>query len=145
MLILKSIIIILLIGTLITFIVVGMFFLPDIKSANVIHLINPFEYNSSNETAVGPKPHSLDQILPVVPRPFNPASNQQGRNPVISDGSDPDPEIQRRRNFVKRMTKHAWDNYVKYAWGDNELRPISKKGHSAGIFGNSKLGMTIIE
>ena len=109
MLILKSIIIILLIGTLITFIVVGMFFLPDIKSANVIHLINPFELASSNETAVGPKPHSLDQILPVVPRPIDPALNQhQARNlPVISDGSDPDPEIQRRRNFIKRMTKHA--------------------------------------
>lgn len=43
------------------------------------------------------------------------------------------------------MMKHAWDNYVKYSWGDNELRPISRKGHSASIFGTSSLGATIVD
>ena len=43
------------------------------------------------------------------------------------------------------MMKHAWDNYVKYAWGANELRPISKKGHSASIFGSLSLGATIVD
>lgn len=41
--------------------------------------------------------------------------------------------------------KHAWDNYEKYAWGANELRPISKRGHSASIFGSLSLGATIID
>ena len=44
-----------------------------------------------------------------------------------------------------QMMKHAWDNYVKYAWGANELKPISRKGHSASIFGNTALGATIVD
>ena len=40
-----------------------------------------------------------------------------------------------------------WSNYEKFAWGENELRPISKVGHSANIFGTSatKLGATIVD
>lgn len=41
--------------------------------------------------------------------------------------------------------KHGWDNYVRYAWGKNELRPISKRGHSASIFGASNMGATIVD
>ena len=41
--------------------------------------------------------------------------------------------------------KHGWDNYVRYAWGKNELRPISKRGHSASIFGASTMGATIVD
>lgn len=41
--------------------------------------------------------------------------------------------------------KHAWENYIRYAWGKNELKPISKRGHSAGIFGKSTLGATIVD
>ncbi|KAJ8869391.1 hypothetical protein PR048_030967 [Dryococelus australis] len=44
-----------------------------------------------------------------------------------------------------QMMKHAWDNYVRYAWGKNELRPISKRGHSASIFGSQSLGATIVD
>lgn len=47
--------------------------------------------------------------------------------------------------FVFQMAQHAWDNYVKYAWGKNELRPISKRGHSASIFGTMPLGATILD
>ena len=43
------------------------------------------------------------------------------------------------------MMKHAWDNYVSFAWGENELRPVSKSGHSASIFGSSSMGATIID
>ena len=43
------------------------------------------------------------------------------------------------------MMKHAWSNYVLYAWGSNELKPISRKGHSASIFGNTALGATIVD
>ena len=41
--------------------------------------------------------------------------------------------------------KHAWDSYVKYAWGYNELRPISRRAHFPGIFGSSPLGATIVD
>ena len=40
---------------------------------------------------------------------------------------------------------HAWDNYVRYAWGKNELRPITKRGHTASIFGTGALGATIVD
>ena len=43
------------------------------------------------------------------------------------------------------MMKHAWSGYVKYAWGANELKPISAKGHSASIFGSRHLGATIVD
>ena len=43
------------------------------------------------------------------------------------------------------MAKHAWDGYVQYAWGQNELKPISKKGHSAAVFGKTPLGATIVD
>jgi mannosyl-oligosaccharide alpha-1,2-mannosidase len=43
------------------------------------------------------------------------------------------------------MMVHAWQNYVEFAWGENELRPVTRTGHSAGIFGKSKLGATIVD
>ena len=43
------------------------------------------------------------------------------------------------------MMRHAWDNYVTYAWGRNELRPVSKRGHSASVFGSSPMGATVVD
>ena len=43
------------------------------------------------------------------------------------------------------MMVHAWNGYKEYAWGSNELRPISKRGHSASIFGTLSLGATIVD
>eukprot|EP00729_Bicosta_minor_P006128 gene6128-34039_t len=59
--------------------------------------------------------------------------------------SEEDPEVVRRRNFVRGMMKSAWDGYAAHAWGANELMPKAKKGHSAGIFGVSKMGATIVD
>ena len=41
--------------------------------------------------------------------------------------------------------KHAWNSYSAYAWGDNELAPVSRKGHSTSIFGAYKFGATIVD
>ena len=47
---------------------------------------------------------------------------------------------------TSQMARHAWQGYVDYAWGENELKPISKRGHSASIFGkNTRLGATIVD
>lgn len=43
------------------------------------------------------------------------------------------------------MMKNAWDTYVLYAWGKNELRPISRKGHNPNIFGSFDIGATIVD
>lgn len=50
-----------------------------------------------------------------------------------------------RRVTVKQMMKFAWDGYRKYAWGSNELKPISKTGHSASIFGSGDIGSSIVD
>ncbi|KZC09913.1 Mannosyl-oligosaccharide 1,2-alpha-mannosidase IB [Dufourea novaeangliae] len=87
-----------------------------------------FSNRQSEQSAVGPPP------VPV-PGPYviNPP------NPPLDDVTN------QRREKIKEMMKHGWDNYVRYAWGKNELRPISKKGHSASIFGASNMGATIVD
>ena len=48
--------------------------------------------------------------------------------------------------FLSKMALFGWHMYEKYAWGDNELKPVSMTGHSAGIFGSStKFGATIVD
>lgn len=43
------------------------------------------------------------------------------------------------------MMQHAWSNYVRFSWGKNELKPISKRGHTGSIFGNMPMGATILD
>ena len=44
------------------------------------------------------------------------------------------------------MMKTAWDGYVEHAFGQNELKPISKTGHSAGIFGGgASMGASVVD
>ncbi len=43
------------------------------------------------------------------------------------------------------MVKEAWHAYILYAKGQNELKPMSKRGHSAMIFGKTPLGATIVD
>ena len=47
--------------------------------------------------------------------------------------------------FLLKMVLHAWRGYKTYAWGKNELRPVSKRGHTAGIFGRQDMGATIVD
>ncbi|GAB4814643.1 hypothetical protein N2152v2_001689 [Parachlorella kessleri] len=52
-----------------------------------------------------------------------------------------DEEVARRRGEVVEAMRHAWGGYVQYAWGHDELAPVSKKGKDG--FGG--LGATIID
>ncbi|KAM0728702.1 Mannosyl-oligosaccharide alpha-1,2-mannosidase IA [Formica fusca] len=83
--------------------------------------------------------HKEETILVTVP----PAPAD--KLPLTVGGEDKDHVARQRRDKVKEMMKHGWDNYVRYAWGKNELRPISKRGHSASIFGASNMGATIVD
>ncbi|XDV39618.1 hypothetical protein PO909_008829 [Leuciscus waleckii] len=38
------------------------------------------------------------------------------------------------RGLEEAMMKFAWDNYKSYAWGKNELRPLTKNGHIGNMF-----------
>ncbi len=43
------------------------------------------------------------------------------------------------------MTQFAWKNYVRYAWGHNELKPLSKTFHNPNVLGWVPLGATIVD
>ncbi|XP_066532587.1 mannosyl-oligosaccharide 1,2-alpha-mannosidase IA [Hoplias malabaricus] len=65
--------------------------------------------------------------------------------PPGATGHEPgDPDTREKRAKIKEMMQFAWDNYKRYAWGSNELRPVSKQGHSSNLFGSLK-GATIID
>ncbi|XP_034479998.1 mannosyl-oligosaccharide alpha-1,2-mannosidase IA isoform X2 [Drosophila innubila] len=56
-----------------------------------------------------------------------------------------DSSMEEKRQKVKEMMEHAWHNYKLYAWGKNELRPLSQRPHSGSIFGSYDLGATIVD
>ncbi|XP_040193064.1 mannosyl-oligosaccharide 1,2-alpha-mannosidase IC [Rana temporaria] len=64
--------------------------------------------------------------------------------PLGNHHKQKDPETRERRNKIKEMMKFAWDSYKKYAWGENELRPLTKDGHFGSLFGGLK-GATIVD
>ena len=72
-------------------------------------------------------------------------SHSNVNNPPPGDLSDTVvPPLQRthneRQGEVVAMFKHAWMGYTKYAWGQDELHPISKSGG-----GSFHMGLTIID
>ncbi|XP_016395984.1 mannosyl-oligosaccharide 1,2-alpha-mannosidase IC-like [Sinocyclocheilus rhinocerous] len=42
------------------------------------------------------------------------------------------------------MMKFAWDNYKRYAWGKNELRPLTRNGNTGNMFGGLR-GASIVD
>lgn len=76
-----------------------------------------------------------DDILPVI---------DYNRPPGATGHEPSDPETKERRAKVKEMMTFAWNSYKRHAWGSNELRPVSKQGHSSNLFGSIK-GATIVD
>lgn len=60
------------------------------------------------------------------------------------NGKTNDPKTNEMRDKVKEMMKFAWDNYKLYAWGKNELRPLTRNGHIGNMFGGLR-GASIID
>lgn len=94
------------------------------------------------------KSSSTQEDAPLM-NPPSPESNlkDSSSSPVLSllNGEDANSDVREKRDKVKEMMKHAWEYYKLYAWGKNELRPISKRPHTGSIFGTSDLGATIID
>ncbi|XP_041951837.1 mannosyl-oligosaccharide 1,2-alpha-mannosidase IA-like [Alosa sapidissima] len=66
------------------------------------------------------------------------------RPPGVIGREPSDPDTKEKRAKIKEMMQFSWDNYKRYAWGFNELRPVSKQGHSSNLFGGLK-GATIVD
>ncbi|XP_001357617.3 mannosyl-oligosaccharide alpha-1,2-mannosidase IA [Drosophila pseudoobscura] len=60
-------------------------------------------------------------------------------------GTDHHLDLSGRRQKIREMMLHAWRNYHRYAWGSNELCPISRRGCLGGVFVNHNLGASVIE
>lgn len=79
----------------------------------------------------------------------NESNNKRNEEPTENKNLDINQidSIEAKREKIKQMALFGWKNYEKYAWGENELKPLSKMGHSAGIFGSvaTKLGATIVD
>ncbi|CAB0033632.1 unnamed protein product [Trichogramma brassicae] len=81
-------------------------------------------------------------LMPVMPQIHN--LNTSKLSIVHHDPRAEDIYLLKDKQKLQMM-KHGWSNYVRYAWGKNELRPISKRAHSASIFGSSMIGATIVD
>ncbi|XP_012945136.1 mannosyl-oligosaccharide 1,2-alpha-mannosidase IA [Aplysia californica] len=66
-------------------------------------------------------------------------------HPGSRGGEPSDPDAKEKRDKVREMMRHAWSTYVKYGWGANEHKPISRRAHSSSIFGSVGLGATIVD
>ncbi|XP_017551281.1 mannosyl-oligosaccharide 1,2-alpha-mannosidase IA isoform X2 [Pygocentrus nattereri] len=62
----------------------------------------------------------------------------------VDRGKPADPQTVQRRDKVREMMKFAWDNYKQYAWGKNELRPLTRNGHIGTMFGGLR-GASIVD
>eukprot|EP00053_Salpingoeca_punica_P016656 m.158248 g.158248 ORF g.158248 m.158248 type:complete len:494 (+) comp17014_c0_seq1:645-2126(+) len=85
-----------------------------------------------------------------IPTPKGPdRTPEPGKYPKVHGNLEDSPyesELNRqRREHVKSMMQRAFKGYADYAWGENELMPITRQGHSAGIFGGTRMGATIID
>merc|ERR1719158_1824005 len=113
-------------------------------------LPKPANFDSKDKKSSSSAPEVLDKNIAKPQRKPDPPVDviEEARAaglPKIQGGEDSDATTRERREHVKGMMKHAWDNYVTYAWGKNELRPVSMRGHSASIFGSSSMGATIVD
>lgn len=116
----------------------------------------PFIYLTLLPTGLG-KWSSTDlpqsQSAPIVPsatfegdekKHNEPTSNiHAGSSGIITDRGKtfiPENEQSSRQKAVVEACKHAWSGYEKFAWGRDELLPISKRG---GTWFN--LGLTLVD
>uniref|UniRef100_A0A674P3D8 alpha-1,2-Mannosidase n=1 Tax=Takifugu rubripes TaxID=31033 RepID=A0A674P3D8_TAKRU len=66
----------------------------------------------------------------------------KGRQEKRACASLSDPwQLLTRVLLTLQMMKFAWDNYKLYAWGKNELRPLTKNGHIGNMFGEFSGGL----
>uniref|UniRef100_A0A915JZP7 alpha-1,2-Mannosidase n=1 Tax=Romanomermis culicivorax TaxID=13658 RepID=A0A915JZP7_ROMCU len=105
----------------------------DREDPHLAHDRAKFRKKVDKDDAQIPKPKSGQEIEKLQ-------ADMAGEHSV-----DLEQENEFRRNMIKNMTIFAWDNYRKYAWGANELKPISKTAHHSSVFGSSLLGATLID
>uniref|UniRef100_A0A3Q1HZ83 alpha-1,2-Mannosidase n=1 Tax=Anabas testudineus TaxID=64144 RepID=A0A3Q1HZ83_ANATE len=116
----------------------ALFFLPDSVRLKRIFLVSRAESASDKGT-------SLDHGANSDTVTYKKFRRCLLKPPLGRDNGKPsDPKTDERREKVKEMMKFAWDNYKHYAWGKNELRPLTRNGHIGNMFGGLR-GASIID
>ncbi|XP_037937603.1 mannosyl-oligosaccharide alpha-1,2-mannosidase IA isoform X2 [Teleopsis dalmanni] len=103
---------------------------PSTKNANVIN-------DGSTVLSVAEKKSKGKDTINTLVFKSTPAYKIQDTNSSMIDYG--------KREHVVKMMVHAWQNYKLYAWGKNELKPLSQRPHSGSIFGAYDLGATIVD
>lgn len=98
--------------------------------------------HSPSLSSSSPQPAEVD-LKPFDKGHIVDSGGAPAEQPIITGGEDS--SVKDKRDKVKEMMNHAWMGYVDFAWGSNELRPISRRGHTASIFGSSPMGATIVD
>ena len=108
---------------------------PPVGSSSKVHkvIFEPYDYTKAG--------FHVDAFAMILPFDWLVRSNRENH----SKGRPSDPAVLEKRETVRNMMIHAWKGYHEKAWSENEVRPISGKGHSANIFGNAKTGATIVD
>ncbi|PAA63039.1 hypothetical protein BOX15_Mlig014089g5 [Macrostomum lignano] len=80
-------------------------------------------------------------------QPMHPEHHQQQQPapPAAASAGPVNHTVLAMRDKVRDMMRFAWTSYERYAWGMNELRPVSKIGHTTTIFGSQPIGATIVD
>ncbi|CAH8674295.1 unnamed protein product [Schistosoma rodhaini] len=90
----------------------------------------------------------LTQTLPISEKLPSIAAFNNGTlisKEEIQGGFPANETVASIRDKVREMMKFAWNGYATYAWGSNELRPVSKTGHLPFVLGNEPLGASLID
>lgn len=66
--------------------------------------------------------------------------------PLLSSLGEPftKQEIRRRQKYIRKTAQKAWSSYVRYSWGEEFLRPLTKKGDHSSKGGYLK-GLTLLQ
>uniref|UniRef100_A0A4W3JSY4 alpha-1,2-Mannosidase n=1 Tax=Callorhinchus milii TaxID=7868 RepID=A0A4W3JSY4_CALMI len=140
----------------------AIFFLPDsVRLRRFFSLATELQRADAAGSGSGSGPGGRTDLnaskMEPVSRPSRPAPAAQPTPSTTKDIGSYREKVKEVRNLVfkrkkkeddddvgKSMMKFAWDNYKQYAWGTNELKPISRSGHTSGLFGGLQ-GATIVD
>ena len=122
---------------------VGHMWLPALEAPKV-----GFGIHQGTATIVANGSNIADSTLPYLESEIGKQWKQPAFNAAVAAkarGGDTlienDPRSEKRKQAVRRAMKHAWSGYRKYAWGSDELEPITKRG--VNEFGHT--GVTVID
>eukprot|EP01126_Amoeba_proteus_P023409 TRINITY_DN2352_c0_g1_i20.p1 TRINITY_DN2352_c0_g1~~TRINITY_DN2352_c0_g1_i20.p1 ORF type:complete len:606 (+),score=123.99 TRINITY_DN2352_c0_g1_i20:1182-2999(+) len=93
----------------------------------------PEKHNSTPDQVSQDKSSIQREPQLSQPNPSPPAEKNNSTQDTV--------EAKEMQEAVKKAFLHTWNGYVTYAWGSDEIRPVSKVGSS----GWGGLGMTIID